>query len=184
MSNIISNRQYDVFILRLCSPQKVHTDYCPNWINFLFSKQHMKGLLFEHLFRDNYIPKKYIVYNQRSGMTYYQYYLEEASSKMIENWECSIKCRLWKTYHFKTSRSGYTFMTFEVIIRSFVCISTTKTLNLCLHCRRMSTSTHKLVFPFLLCSWLLSELTSESSSFSLFEIKSFLGCNALSVHLN
>ena len=41
----------------------------------------MKGLLFEHLFRDNYyIPKKCIVYNQRSGITYYQYFRSSLQS--------------------------------------------------------------------------------------------------------
>ena len=37
----------------LCSPQKVHKDYFLTWIHFSFSKQHTKGLLFEHLFQDN-----------------------------------------------------------------------------------------------------------------------------------
>ena len=68
------NRQYIVFILRLCSPQKVHNDCFLISINFLFFKQYVKGLLFEQLFQDNYIPKKCILYNQRSGMTYYQYF--------------------------------------------------------------------------------------------------------------
>ena len=77
---------------------------------------------------------------------------DRVSSKKIENWQCSIKSRLWKT---------------TILEPSDLVISVSIT--------QQCAQAHQLVFLILLRSWLISELTSESSSFSLFEIKSFLG---------
>ena len=128
----------------------------------------MKGLNFEYLFRDNYIPQKCIVYNQRSG-DLLSIFSIESPLKLLK---CSIKYRLPKTYHFKNFRFGYTFMTFEVVIRSFVCISTTKTFNICLHYPAMSTST-----PISISFSAMVQITIRANIkiFIIFTVKSLLG---------